>query len=261
MSLWSKTLANISYADVADFCANGMPEGANLDYKADIPTKLEKVAASLANTSGGLVVFGVTTNDANRPKDIVGIPNVRGFSEQVTQICRDRITPPITPEVSALLPLPTDAGRAVAVMRIHQSSEAPHAIQNSTRVYIRRSDVTDIIDLADIGRIEYLLNLRNRVEAKAKSLRDRHMARFEHIAAGKEFPSVWWIVAPLYPGLTICSLDAMSNARLRDKPVRSRRRMGAQRRKTKRRPETHRRLFRHNGVRRYVLCSSANAGT
>ena len=40
MSLWTKPIEQISYSDVVDFfLANKTPEGVNLDYKEDVPSK------------------------------------------------------------------------------------------------------------------------------------------------------------------------------------------------------------------------------
>ena len=125
MSLWTLRVDRITYDDVEEFCKNRISEGTNLDYKSDVPRDLPKIVSSFANTSGGLIVIGVTTDNSNRPERIAGVANQRGFTEQVAQICRDGIHPPILPAMTQLLPLRDDANKAVAVLRIAQS---PHCL-------------------------------------------------------------------------------------------------------------------------------------
>ena len=50
--------------------------------------------------------------------------------------------------------------RVVVVVRVNESPQAPHAIQNSTKVYIREGSITQPYELAAIGRIEHLLKRR-----------------------------------------------------------------------------------------------------
>ncbi len=211
MSLWSKPISEVTFEDVEEFCQAEWKEGVRLDYKRDIPRDLPALVASFANTLGGLIIFGVDVDRAtNKPIwPPAGIPRTKGFSERVTQICDSGIYPPILPGIGGPLSDPNRSQAAVAVVRVDQSPEAPHAIQNKTQICIRTGDTTKRIDLADIDRIEQMLQTRKQSEAKASYLRERHLTRCRflvHQYYGA--PTVWWHIGPLYPTRPVCQLDS-----------------------------------------------------
>ena len=64
----------------------------------------------------------------------------------------------------------------VIIVRVDESVSAPHAIQNSTRVYIRVGSVTQPYkkpELAEIDRIEYLFKRRQDTQIVAQQILDR----------------------------------------------------------------------------------------
>jgi hypothetical protein len=91
-------------------------------------------------------------------------------------------------------PLPSDPSRLVWVVKVPESIDAPHAIENSTRVYIRVNNVTELIQLADIDRIEFLLSRRRDPEQR----RDR-MIEAATKRSGVKPPCIRIIVGPTYP--------------------------------------------------------------
>jgi hypothetical protein len=209
MSLWIKPLTTIAYGDIESFCNLGLPEGVNIDYKADVPSNLPKVVSSFANTTGGLLLIGVETDNQNVPNQICGFIPTRGFSEQIIQICRDNIYPSILPEISPLIELPSDRTKSVAVLRVHQSHEIPHAITNKTAVYVRHGNVTNRYDLADIDRIAWMLDQRNKLEARGQEFIELNFSRMRrqlnpHVHNN---PVHWMAVTPLYPRQNICDPD------------------------------------------------------
>src|SRR5689334_6050536 len=141
MSLWHKPAAQITWQDVVDFCDAGHPEGVRVDYKADFPDKdkLEKTVASLGNTLGGIILVGIktdrVTNKPVAPYDGIVIP--KGTTERVDRLCLDNIYPSLLPE-TVLTMRPDAPELGVVVIRVPQSIQAPHAIQNSTLIYVRR---------------------------------------------------------------------------------------------------------------------------
>ncbi|BBO31963.1 helix-turn-helix domain-containing protein [Lacipirellula parvula] len=210
MSLWNKQLSLITYDDINAFCRAGIPEGAQLDYKLEIPQNVEKVVAALANTRGGIILFGVhadkTTNipDGAEP----GMASKPGISERLTQICRDRIYPPITPELSPVIAHPTDPSRVFVVARIHESIAAPHSITNATHIYIRTNDVGDRFELANLDRIAHLLKRRESPESKREQLLSRSIERFTSRFKTPGSPYFWFHICPEFPHESICELEA-----------------------------------------------------
>ena len=48
----------------------------------------------------------------------------------------------------------------VVVVRVDESVQAPHAIEGSTRVYVRTGSITQPYELSDVDRISYMLKRR-----------------------------------------------------------------------------------------------------
>src|SRR5437667_12250733 len=89
MSLWLKSVSEITFDDVDAFCRLGIPEDTRLDYKVDIaepapakgahPAGLEKLIAAFANTLGGDIILGVDADKReNKP---IWPPQGKGMGE------------------------------------------------------------------------------------------------------------------------------------------------------------------------------------
>ena len=89
---------------------------------------------------GGVWVIGVDTDKTtNRPiLPPVGVKREPGIEEQITQSALTGVYPGITPDVR-VVDIPDQADRVLVFVRVPESIEAPHAIQNATRVYIRNA--------------------------------------------------------------------------------------------------------------------------
>src|SRR5437763_6091198 len=103
MRLLTSPVNELAWQDVVDYCALALPEGVTRDYKQDIPADLEKTVAAMANTSGGLILVGVTEDrKSTKPSGVPGIPLVPGLYERVLNICISNISPILTPEVAVV---------------------------------------------------------------------------------------------------------------------------------------------------------------
>lgn len=134
-----------------------------------------------------------------------------GVQEQITQSAQDGIYPAITPDVR-VLDVPNKPDRMIVVVKVPESIEAPHAIENSTRVYIRTASTTEPYDLADIDRIEYLLKRRRQPEERREELIGEMAARSPYALA---VPAVRVVVSPVYPrGLLVPREGLFERARV-----------------------------------------------
>jgi len=159
--LYSKPITEVKWEDIIDFCNQQIVEGATLDYKQDFPKDLSKTIAAFANTMGGIILLGIAESDESKPLlPIQGIPFERGLSEKVMSMILSNITPPIIPEIQICSN--EDKSRAVIVIRIPQSNQTPHAINNNTRVYIRTGNRNKYEELISIDKLQWLLNNRNK---------------------------------------------------------------------------------------------------
>lgn len=71
MNLFRVDLDQLTYQDVVDFCSQGIQEGVRVEYKRQLSTtqperQLTKAVSALANTQGGILVYGVGTFSGGR---------------------------------------------------------------------------------------------------------------------------------------------------------------------------------------------------
>jgi hypothetical protein len=176
VTMFGIPIEDIDYSALIGFLEAGAREGFALDFKRDFPTNLEKSLAAFANTYGGLILIGIEETTVGAPQlPVRGVDLKSGLRERVLQIGLDAVYPPILPEIHVIefksdesLPEPD---KAVVVVRVHESENAPHAVENRTTVYLRADNVSDRYRKATIGELEWLINKRQRsFELKAQML-------------------------------------------------------------------------------------------
>jgi hypothetical protein len=128
-----------------------------------------------------------------------------GIEERITQSALMGIAPGITPALRVFA-IPDKPGHALVVVKVPESIEAPHAIENSTRVFVRNASTTEPYELADIDRIDYLLKRRRDSTAFRERLVDRAAERSFYV---RTVPRVRVIVCPLFPRGTLFSRDEL----------------------------------------------------
>lgn len=165
----------ITVEHVRAFCGN-FTEGLRVEYKrafdASVRDKIAKVISSFANSQGGVLVIGISA--------INGVPQppFEGFVQPprdelrltVENICLTSIYPPLLPITTVVA---SDIPEHVfLVIEVEESSQAPHAIENSQKVYVRTGDATNPYDLA---KVDLILDLVKR-RTDPLQLRDRLLA-------------------------------------------------------------------------------------
>jgi len=171
---------DLTWEIIEDFCSQRIPENAYLEYKENFPKNLEKSISSMANTHGGIILIGIEEDDENRPKiPIKGIEFQRGLSERVTNIILTNITPTLLPDIAVCKS--EDSARAIVVIRISQSKDAPHAVMNNKKVYLRTGNINKPESLASLDDIQWLLNGRNISKKLNKRLINDSIVRFNKI--------------------------------------------------------------------------------
>ena len=197
--MFTKSLDAITFEDVNTFCRE-QPEGVRVEYKRQIDTKkhIPKMVSAFANTFGGIFLIGVeseqTKNEVIFP--IKGIPNEPGFEERIQQSSLEGIYPAVIPEIK-IVDAP-NSNNKVVIVRVDESIQAPHAIQNSKRTYIRTGSITEPYDLADMDRITYMLKRREDSQENARQILDRIDDRVKRFCI-QDKPSLTVIAQPVYP--------------------------------------------------------------
>lgn len=140
MRLRGKLLVDTTAADIEMLIKDRISESIVLDYKEELPGKTEaarkefaKDVSAMANTRGGVLVYGVRERPAgNRktglPAAIPGLGNVVVDDEgrRLQQIIRDKTEPPITN--SFVRSFEIHSGEVVIAVGISASVLAPHAL-------------------------------------------------------------------------------------------------------------------------------------
>ena len=194
--MFTKSKEEITFADVEDFCRE-FPEGIRVEYKREIKD-IPKIVSSFANTLGGIFIIGVEADQTDNKVifPIQGILKKPGTEEQIQQSALTGIYPAVMPEV-IVLDVP-NSNNVVVVVRIDEGVQAPHAIQNSTRTYIRTGSITQPYEFADIDRIAYMLKRREDSQVVARQILTRIEKRMESLCAANE-PYMIVVIRPIFP--------------------------------------------------------------
>ena len=193
--MFTKSGSDITFSDVEDFCRE-FGEGVRVEYKLvikDIP----KIVSSFANTVGGIYIVGTKTNSTNQVIfPIQGIPKKRGIEEQIQQSALTGIYPAVIPEV-IVLDVP-ETSNVIVIVRVEESIQAPHAIENSTKVYIRVGSITQPYELAEIDRIEYMFKRREDSQIVTRQVLERIEERSKPLFRANK-PTLTVIIRPVFP--------------------------------------------------------------
>ena len=182
--MFTKLAIDITFSDIEDFCQE-YGEGIRVEYKRDFDIKkhIPKTVSAFANTQGGIFIIGTETDKrTNKVIAIDGIPNSGGIEEQIQQSALTGIYPAVIPEV-IICSVPANPNNVVVIVRVDESPQAPHAIQNSKKVYIRTGSITQPYDYAEIDRIEYMLKRREDVQITTRQILNRTEQRIESFLA------------------------------------------------------------------------------
>lgn len=201
MSLFLKPLRNVNFDDVKGFC-DTYSEGVRVEYKRDV-AHIPKTVSSFANTAGGIWLIGIVADSKKNQRRIVGVPGKPGYEEQIIQACITGIYPPLRPDVR-VCDMPDDPEKVIIMVKVSESVEAPHAIENSTRAYVRTGNVSQPYELSEMDRLEYLFKRRQQAETKREELIAR-MATRSRMA--KALCDLQIVISPTYPREPLKTLE------------------------------------------------------
>lgn len=215
MSIFSKQVHSIDYADLAELLNDGARENIRLEYKREIPARFEtiKKLSSFANTYGGYVIIGAEEDGSGNISGLPGVAPSSGFNQQVIQWCYDGIYPPVSPFVSNAIEDPNSTGTVFYVIYVNQSHETPHFLTDRRGCFIRTDEFSQRFE-ARLATYEEISHLADR-RARSVRLRERTLSRArdrlsEHIrqnyeahrgSTGQIDTTMWISVSLLYPEL------------------------------------------------------------
>lgn len=199
--LLPKAISELQHSDIEAFCTT-FRENVRVEYKGtfddNVKHKLPQILSSFANSYGGVLVIGVSAKNGTAEPPIQGTifkdPEPR---LTVENICRANIVPELS-VYSALVPSRID-GHGFLVVQVNESPKAPHAIENSTRVYIRTGDSAHPMRLADIPLLERLLLRRREVFGRWTEFFNESAALAGPAGISLDEPTLDIQIGPLYP--------------------------------------------------------------
>lgn len=126
---------------VKDACTSSVAETDQLDWKRDLPLpsgaatheqtramtlELAKDLAAMANSRGGMLVYGVS-DEGGRADELVGVPDPSDgvMERQIRQVAYNFVHPPLQIRCISL----SDDEQHVFIIEIPESDEAPHLVQ------------------------------------------------------------------------------------------------------------------------------------
>ncbi|MBK9525592.1 MAG: ATP-binding protein [Bacteroidetes bacterium] len=161
MNLHGKPLSLVTEKDILQLIENEVPEGRDLDYKRDINLDDRKEflfdLTSFANTTGGIIIYGVEEKKDTNSKNTGTIGKLTGIGQinedqlkqQINSIVADGINPNLTPLQFKFLKV---QDVQILLIGISQNFGLPHmVVLNRTNKFYRRNTsgkyLMDVIEL------------------------------------------------------------------------------------------------------------------
>lgn len=144
MELFSgNPLSQLKFEDLRqELTTKEVAEGFYVDYKADFPDKLHKYVASFANSHGGYIFIGIKEDSLKKTAAAFdGIPLDSDQSERARNLIHAHVSP-FPPVEIATVEVPSSERRGIVVIRIPESSVAPHVCSDGV-VYTRNGDSSE----------------------------------------------------------------------------------------------------------------------
>jgi len=215
MSIFVKPINEIEFEDVKAFCDEQIEENRRVEYKKAFSSKDEKKQiakeiSAFANTHGGIILVGVGEKDRKPKLPIDGIDYVKGLNEKVTSIALKNIYPPVFPEIQ-VCEFGDTLEKAVVVIRVQESDETPHTVENTTGIYVRVDSQSEP-QRAPFEEIEWLMNRRKKAVENRERLLRRAEERFDNQPTRQNFKAFQCVsVIPVFPHAPLVALEKISD--------------------------------------------------
>jgi schlafen family protein len=159
---------SLTMADVSALVEGRVPESQELEYKRDLPGKKDEDTrefladiSSFANTTGGVLLYGVATGkdengrDSGIPEGIEGLPKSVGENDllRLSQILHDGFSPRFSGEVIRVIESP--GSLRIVALGVRRSLLGPHMIWSgrSGKVFARKGAHKDQVDAVELRRM------------------------------------------------------------------------------------------------------------
>jgi len=220
---FSKVVREMTVAEIEPLYAERIPENIRLEYKeklpedtADFKNTVAKELSAFANTYGGYLVIGISTDAKGNPTEMNGVPEINNFAQRIVSVGYEQIFPPVIPVISN--PIALANGNFIYVVYHDLSLEAPHFLTSRRGAYIRTSEFSQTFtpELAKWEELQLLHNRRRTAMEQREKLRERGKERCKLFLA--DLPT--WLapvtlhmaIAPAFPFRRLIELDKIEPA-------------------------------------------------
>ena len=130
-----KPIDQITEADLQSLVDNAVAENKSLEYKSELPGSADSLkikylseVSSLANTVGGMMIFGIKENDKHVPTSLDGVEadDTDEIIRRLEQIIRSGISPRIPRLTTRAIKLSND--KYAFLIRVEKSWASPHMV-------------------------------------------------------------------------------------------------------------------------------------
>ncbi len=153
---------SITFERISAWVRDKVPESQTLEYKQRFDTQTAaKVISSMANTYGGIIVYGVVTDkETGRPTGEYANVEQMKLDDTIDAVCFDHITPQVHGCRSKYVD-DEDSGTRLFVVSVPESDITPHAVDDGTTAYIRfGSQKRKLYHKAKIEELKWLMDRR-----------------------------------------------------------------------------------------------------
>lgn len=161
MSIFNKNINEILLEDILSLKEDEIVENINLDYKLKLPEKKDpksgsdfaKDVCAFANTSGGLLLFGIQEEDGKAfPKEIIGIDE-QDFDDEfrrLSSIINNRLTPILSGYSYNTIKLNSE--KSVFIFKVPKSYSFPHMLRTDNGFWYRAENQNANMDVSTIRK-------------------------------------------------------------------------------------------------------------
>jgi hypothetical protein len=220
---FSKSVREITLAEVESLYSERVPENIRLEYKEKLPDDtanfketVAKALSAFANTYGGYLIYGISTDAKGNPTAMNGVPESNNLAQRIISVGYEQVFPPVIAVVSNPIVLPN--GKFVYVIYQDLSLEAPHFLTHRRGAYIRTSEFSQTFQaaLANWEELRLLHDRRKVATEQREKIQQRAKQRsalFLPLSEGDHKPLVLHVaIAPAFPFRRLIELNKIESA-------------------------------------------------
>lgn len=185
----NKNIDEIQETDLQSLITNSISEKKTIEYKSKLPSNSDSDkkaflanVSSFANSSGGLMIFGMTENRSNGLPESLGGVKIENIDQEILRL-EQTIRTGTEPRISdiSLHDLRLENGNVVLIIRIGKSWNSPHRVvyKGHDKFYARSTNGKYPLDVSD------LRSAFNLSESLTQSLRNFQLDRISSIHANE----------------------------------------------------------------------------